>query len=113
MRTPAWRHSPASGRGRSHVVHQLIDGLLPGPRNATEQCPLDLVIREIGVGVALHPHERSSRLTTGDRVFPGPDLRRDFALVVAGAARGRDRRIGEDVDAGILKLLKEGLEKEA
>src|SRR5450759_2737553 len=64
FRLTRWRHSPAGGTGRSHVVHEFVDWLLPGPRDAAEQCPLNLVISEIGVSVALHPTERSSRLAT-------------------------------------------------
>ena len=77
--------SPRGRAGRSHVVHKLIDWLLPGPRDATEQRPLNLGIREIRVRVALHPHERPGRLTAREGVFVRPDLRHDFALVVAGA----------------------------
>ena len=95
------RHSPAGRTGRSHVVQQLIDRLLAGPRDAPEQGPLNLAIGEIGVGVALHPHEGPGRLAAGECVFVGPDLRHDFALVVAGAARRGDLRVGQHVDGGI------------
>ena len=79
--------SRAGTRG-SDVGHEFVDRLLAGPGDAAEQGFLNLVVGEIGVGVALHPDEGASGLAAGDGVFVRPDLRHDFVLVVAGAARG-------------------------
>ena len=89
--------------GRSDVVHELIDGLFRCPRDTAEQRPLNLVIGKIGVDVALHPNERSSRLTAGECVFVGPDLRHDFSLVIAGAVCWRDAGGCQHMDRGIFR----------
>ena len=53
--------------------------------------------------MALHPDEGSSGLAAGDGVFVGPDLRHDFVLVVAGAARRGNLGGRQHVDAGIFR----------
>src|SRR6185437_8943817 len=85
------RHGSASGQtGWSGVIHEFIHGFLSCPCNAPQQHPLDLVIGKVHIRMALHPHERTSGLAAGERMFVGPDLRRDLALMAARARRGCD-----------------------
>src|SRR5690349_7325385 len=77
----------AGGARRSDVIHQLVDGFLPGPCDAAKQHLPNLLIGEIGIRVALHPDERAGRLPAGDGVFVSPDLRRDLAFMLTGTPR--------------------------
>src|SRR5277367_6220797 len=87
-----------SGRaGGRYIIDKFVHGLLRGPRDAAQQHLLNLGIGEIGVGVSLHPDERARGLTTRERVFVSPDLRRNLTLVFARAGCWRDNRRREHV----------------
>ena len=61
-----WSHSWAFRTWRRNVVHQFIHRPLSGPRDATEQCSLNLIVGKVGVGVALQPYECPGGLTAGE-----------------------------------------------
>src|SRR5262249_36524461 len=88
---------------RPGVGHQLIHRPVPGPRAASKERLLDLLVREVGVGVTLHPDERPGRLAAGHGMFPRPDLRHDLILVVARAPRRRNLHDRQHVDRGLLR----------
>ena len=82
--------------------------MLAGPGDAAQQHLLDLIVAEVGVGVALHPDEGTCGLSAGECVLVGPDLRGDFALVCAGAGGCRRLRLSRgreswDCDQVMLK----------
>src|SRR5579875_3306679 len=57
------RHFITSWTSRRHIVYKLIHWPFSRPGNAAEQRSLNLVVREIGIHMALHPNEYPRRLT--------------------------------------------------